>query len=65
MLASKAQLDVRPTGDQEIVGLTPAGLATFFRGYLIRKFFYGHCLPSADSRWAVVSFWRRNVHNTS
>ena len=28
-----AQLDARPTGDQEVAGLTPAGLATFFGGY--------------------------------
>ena len=27
-------------------------------------FFYGHSLPSADSKRAVVSFWRKNVHNT-
>ena len=26
--------------------------------------FYGHSLPSADSRRAFVSFWQRNVHNT-
>ena len=26
--------------------------------------FYGHSLPLADSRRAVVSFWRKNVHNT-
>ena len=26
--------------------------------------FYGHFLPYADSRRAVVSFWRKNVHNT-
>ena len=25
---------------------------------------YGNSLPSADSRRAVVSFWRKNVHNT-
>ena len=25
---------------------------------------YGHSLPSADSRRAVVSFWRKNVHST-
>ena len=30
--ASVAQLDPRSTGDQEVVGLTPAGSATFFRG---------------------------------
>ena len=26
--------------------------------------FYGHSLPSADSRRAVVRFWRKNVHIT-
>ena len=26
--------------------------------------FYGHSLPSADSRRAIVSFWQKNVHNT-
>ena len=26
--------------------------------------FYGHSLPSADSRRAVFSFWRKNLHNT-
>ena len=30
--ALSAQLDVRPTGDQEVVGSTPAGPATFFLG---------------------------------
>ena len=29
--ASVAKLDARPTGDQEIVGSTPTGSATFFR----------------------------------
>ena len=38
--------------------------ATFFRGYWSWNIFYGHSLPSADSRRAVVSFWRKNVHNT-
>ena len=28
---SVAQLNARPTGDQEIAGSTPAGSATFFR----------------------------------
>ena len=27
------------------------------------KIFYGHSLPSADSRRAVVSFLRKNMHN--
>ena len=33
-----AQLDARPTGDQEVAGSTPAGSATFFCGDLIMKF---------------------------
>ena len=32
MPTSVAQLNARPTGDQEIAGPTPAGPATFFRG---------------------------------
>ena len=54
----------RPTGDQEVAGSTPAEVATFFRGDWLWNIFYGHSLPSADSRRAVVSFWRKNVHNT-
>ena len=38
--------------------------ATFFCGDWSGNIFYGHSLPSADSRRAVVSFWRKNVHNT-
>ena len=26
--------------------------------------FFGHSLPSADARRTVVSFWRKNMHNT-
>ena len=32
ILASVAQLDAYPTGDQEVVDSTPAGSATFFHG---------------------------------
>ena len=31
---------------------------------LFSCFHYGHSLPSIDSSRAVVSFWRKNVHNT-
>ena len=31
-LALVAQLDVSPTGDQEVSGLTPTGLVTFLHG---------------------------------
>ena len=37
--ASVAQLNARPTGDQEVVGSTPAVSATFFCGDLIMKCF--------------------------
>ena len=38
--------------------------ATFFLGDWSWNILYGHSLPSADSRKAVVSFWQKNVHNT-
>ena len=52
----------RPTGDQEVVGSTPAEVGNILSWSW--NIFYGHSLPSADSRRAVVSFWRKNVHNT-
>ena len=61
---SVAQLDARPTGDQEIAGSIPRRVGNILCGNLIMKYFYGHSLPSADSRRAVGSFWRKNVHNT-
>ena len=42
----------------------PPRSATFFRGDWSWNIFYGHSLPSADSRRVVISFWRKNVHNT-
>ena len=42
----------------------PPRSVTFFCGDWSWNIFYGHSLPSADSRRAVVSFWRKNVHNT-
>ena len=63
-LASVAQLDApsdwRPGGR----GLNPRQGRQLFRGDWSWNIFYGHSLPSADSRRAVVSFWRKNVHNT-
>ena len=64
MRASVAQLDARPSGDQEVAGSSPTEVGNFFRGDWSWNIFYGHSLPSADSRRAVVSFWRKNVHNT-
>ena len=50
-----AQLDVHPTRDQEVAGLTQAEAATFFRRDWSLNTFCGHSPPSADSRRAVVS----------
>ena len=43
-------------------GFDPHVRRTFFRGDLGKKKIYGHSLPSADSRRAIVSYWRKNVH---
>ena len=59
--ASAAQLDVRRTGDKEIVGSITAIPAVFFCEDWSWNIFYGHSLPSVDSR-AVVSFWQKNMH---
>ena len=42
----------------------PPRLATFFRGDWSWNIFYGHSLPSSDSRRAILSFWRKYMHNT-
>ena len=53
-----AQLDARQTGDQEVEGSNPAGLATFFGADMIMKYFLWYSLSSADSRRAVVKqYW--------
>ena len=56
--ASLAQSDARPTGDQDVAGSIPTGSGNILPWRLIMKY----SLPSADSRRAVVSFWRKNVH---
>ena len=52
------------TGDQEVMISAPTEVGNIFSWRLIINIFCGHSLPSADSRRAVVSFWRKNVHNT-
>ena len=54
----------RPTGDQEVAGSTPAEVGNIISWRLIMKYFLRSFSPFADSRRAVVSFWRKNVHNT-
>ena len=63
MPTSVTHLNARPTGDQHVAGSIPAWSATFFRGV-------GHetcstvILVLSLSGREVVSFWRKNVHNT-
>ena len=52
MPALVAQLDARPTDDQEVVGFDPIRVGNFLS------------IPSADSKRAVVGFWLKNVHNS-
>ena len=47
--ASVAQLDVHLTGEEEVVGLTPTESATILEIWSW-NIFYGHSVPSADSR---------------
>ena len=42
----------------------PPRSAAFFRGDWSWNNFYGHSLPSADSRRASVSFWQKYAHST-
>ena len=55
--ASVAQSDAIPTGDHGVVGSFSAESGNI----ILRNIFYEHSLPSAVSRRAVVSFWRKNV----
>ena len=55
-----AQSDARPVLRRSRVRSSHP--ATFFCGDWSRNNFYSHSLPSADSRRAVVSYWRKNVH---
>ena len=54
---------LHPTGDQKVAGSNPPGRQQSLVDIDINMF-YGHSLPSSDSRRTVVSFWQKNVHNT-
>ena len=62
--ALMAPLDARRIDDQEVGGLPPLGRQHYFVEIDHEIYYYCHSLPSVDSRRAVVSFWRKNVHNT-
>ena len=48
-----AQSDVRPTGDQEVVGSTPAGSSNILSWRLIMKYFYSHPLKKDSCQFHV------------
>ena len=65
MLASVAQFGARPTGDQEVAGLTLAGSAhsvVEIDHEMLSMVILS--LTLIHSRRAVVSFWQKNVHNS-
>ena len=57
-----AKLDARQTGDKEVRGSTPAGLAAFFHE-IFSNIILSIPLIQGHTR-AVVSFRRKNVHTT-
>ena len=59
--ASVACPAARLTSGQGIGGSISCPV-TFFCGDWSWTVFYGHSLPSADLRRAVVSFWQKNAH---
>ena len=59
---SMAQSDVHPTGDQEVMGSIPTSSGNILLLRLIMKYFLRSFSSFTDSRRAVVSFWRKNVH---
>ena len=59
---SVALLDACPTGDLNVEGSTLARSATFFCGNNYEMFSTVILSLFPDSRRAVVSFWRKNVH---
>ena len=61
--ASVAQLDARPTGNQEFAGSTPVESGTFFRGDLIMKYLLRSFSLFLLIQRAVMSFWLKNVHS--
>ena len=56
-----ARLDACPRGMQ-MVAVQFSHPATICHGVWPRNNFYGYSLPSANSRRAVVIYWRKNVH---
>ena len=59
-LLCKEQVIKHLTGDQ-VAGLIPAMFGNSLSLRLIMKYFLWRFSP-ANSRWAVVTFWQKNMH---
>ena len=57
-----ARLDVHPSGIQTVMSSILQSGKTFFRGDWSNHF-CSHCLPTAESSTAVVSYWRKVLVN--
>ena len=55
--ASVGQLDVRPTGDQEVVGSTPSEVGNFLSLRLIMKYFLQSLSPFRCFKKGSCQFW--------
>ena len=64
MPASVAWLDAHSTGDQEVAGSIPTRSCAILPWRLIMNIFYGHSLPSADSRRALLASGKRMYTST-
>ena len=60
VLGTVASLEACLLGMQVAPSSIPT-FGTFFHADLVIKTFLGHSPSSADSRRAVVSYWRKNV----
>ena len=63
-LASVAQLDACLTGDQEVAGSNTPQVGNILSWRFDHEIFSTVILSLLLIKRAVVSFWRKNVHNT-
>ena len=59
-----SQLDARPTGDQEVAGLTHSGSATFFSWRLDHEIYPTVILSILQIQEGQLSASGKSVHNT-
>ena len=62
--ASVAQLDARPTGDQEVAGSTPAEVGNILSWRLIMKYFLRSFSPFRFIQEGQLSVSGERMHNT-